>query len=278
MTSQKTASPKTVVVTGATDGIGQQTALELARRGHRVVLHGRRAERAEAARTAIARAVPGAELEVALFDLSSLAEVKRGAAELAARFPTIDVLLENAGLFANEPTLTVDGFESSFAVNHLAHALLALELRPQLAAAKQARLVVVSSVAHGRGRLDPADARLGRETDGGYGAYARSKLANVLFAAAAASHWAADGISAFSLHPGVIGTKLLRAGFSMEGASLESGALTSLHVALTPGLEGHSGAYFSDERQAQPSPAARDATRIESFWLRTAELLKPWRS
>jgi NAD(P)-dependent dehydrogenase (short-subunit alcohol dehydrogenase family) len=236
-----------VLVTGATDGIGRETARQLAARGAEVVVHGRDAARVEA--------VGGAHGAVA--DLASLAAVRGLAADLLARFPRIDAVVHNAGVFAKRRVETVDGFELTNAVHHLAPLLLTHLLLPALRAAPQPRVVFVASMAHLRGTIDPADLDLRRRFDG-HAAYAQSKLANVLTAVELARRL--PGFAVNSLHPGVVNTKLLREGFGSGGSeSLAEGARTSVALAVDPAFAGVSGKYFSALREARPSPLAGDA-------------------
>ena len=247
----------TILVTGATDGIGKQTALELARRGHHVLVHGRSEARVAATRDELVRQVKDARVDGVTFDLASLAAVRAGAARLLDQHERLHLLINNAGVFAHERRVSADGFELTFAVNHLAHFLLTELLLPRLQASGPARVVNVSSQAHQGSRLDVNDLQLTRGYSG-FAAYAASKLANVLHANALAARLDATRVTANSLHPGVIGTKLLKEGWGASGATLEQGARTSLYVALEPKLAGVSGRYFSDSREARPSTAALD--------------------
>jgi NAD(P)-dependent dehydrogenase (short-subunit alcohol dehydrogenase family) len=249
----------TILVTGATDGIGQQTALELARRGHHVIVHGRSEARVQATRDELRRKLGApARVDGVTFDLASLADVRAGAARVLGQFEALHVLINNAGVFAHERRLSADGFELTFAVNHLAHFLLTELLLPRLQAGAPARVVNVSSQAHQGGRLDLADLQLTRGYTG-FAAYAASKLANILHANALAARVDATRLTANSLHPGVIGTKLLKEGWGAGGASLEQGARTSVFVATAASLAGVTGRYFSDSRESRPSTAATNA-------------------
>jgi NAD(P)-dependent dehydrogenase (short-subunit alcohol dehydrogenase family) len=259
------AAAPTVLVTGATDGIGRATALALAARGATVLVHGRDPARA-AAVAREANAVPGApgDAESVVGDLASLAAVRALAAAVRARGAPLDVLVNNAGVAFRdaERRLSADGFELTFAVNHLAHFLLTRELLDLLAEAAArrggARVVTVSSELHARGRIDFDDLQ-GERRYGGTAAYANSKLANVLFARGLARRTAARGVTSNALHPGVIRTKLLRDGFgSNGGATVERGAATSVHLALHPAVAAVTGAYFVDSRETPPAAAALD--------------------
>lgn len=262
----ESATGRTIVVTGATDGIGKQTALELAKRGARVVVHGRTQEKAERVSQDIATASGATgRVEACAGELGSLDEVRRLGVALAGRYPTIDVLINNAGVFMHERVLTVDGFESTFAINHLAPFLLTLTLLPSLRASAQGRVVNVSSMAHSRGRLDFDDLDGERRFEG-YAAYATSKLANVLFSNELARKLGGTRVTSNALHPGVITTKLLMQGFGSTGASLERGAATSVKLAVEPSLAKTTGRYWSDEREVTPSVASRDVAAQARLW------------
>jgi NAD(P)-dependent dehydrogenase (short-subunit alcohol dehydrogenase family) len=263
---------KIVVVTGATDGIGRQTALELVRLGARVVVHGRARAKVDQTIAAIAAAQPGAQLEGAVADLASPAEVVAMAAELSRQHPRLDVLINNAGVFMNDRQLDAAGVELTFRVNHLAPMLLTHGLLGPLTAAGPGRVVNVSSIAHNRASLELADLRGGRPFDG-YAAYAGSKLANVLFTYSLADRYAPEQLSAFALHPGVIDTKLLRTGFNMRGADLASGARTSVYCASSPELAGQTGLYFQDGRKTPSSAASRDKAARDALWAESCRLL-----
>lgn len=246
-----------VVITGATDGIGAETARLLARAGARVVVHGRNREKAERVSSAI-----GTREAPVVADLSSMDAVRAMAEELRTRGEPIDVLLHNAGIFAEARTLTADGFESTLAVNHFAPFLLTHLLLQPLRASPQARVINVSSIAHNRGALDPHDPTMARGFSP-YGAYAASKLANVLFTLELARRLAGSTITVNALHPGVVSTKLLRAGFNMEGPdSHEDGAATSVFLALDPSVARTTGQYFVRSRQAPHAGKPKDARAL----------------
>ena len=257
------------LVTGATDGIGLATARELNKRGLIVLVHGRGEAKARVAATSVGpQAVP------VWGDLGSLKQVRALAVqtgEVLAGAP-LDVLVNNAGVFETERKESADGHELTMAVNHLAPFLLTQQLLPALKRAPQGRVVNVSSMAHARGHLDLADFDF-EKTFEGYAAYAASKQANVLFTRAHARRLKGTAVTTYALHPGVIGTKLLKKGFgSMGGGSLEQGAATSVYCATAPELAKVTGRYYSDSKEADAAPQAQDEQLEEALWTLSEKL------
>jgi NAD(P)-dependent dehydrogenase (short-subunit alcohol dehydrogenase family) len=264
---------RVVLVTGSTDGLGKATALALARAGMHVIVHGRNRPRVEAAVAELKAAAPDAEIEGVSFDLGTLGAVRTGAKAVIARAPQLDVLINNAGIFAGERVVTEDGVEATFAVNHLGPFLLTEMLIPALkAAGGGARIINVSSIAHGRGRLDVGDLAM---TTGwtGYGSYAQSKLAQVMHAVSLAERHAPGEIAAFSVHPGVVMTKLLRQGFGPVRGTTPDLAANSVVALATGKLSGPSGAYFSEGIQTPPADTALDAAAREALWKKCADIV-----
>ena len=259
-----------VLVTGATDGIGKQTALELARAGAGVIVHGRSAEKVAASAKSIVDETGSSTVSTAVADLSSLEAVRGLAKELGERVAAPTVLLHNAGVYEKSRHLTVDGFERTFAVNHLAPFLLTHLLLDRLA--PHARIVLVASGVHRGARIDLADLQLEHDYDG-YTAYAQSKLGNVLFANELAARLRHRELTVLSLHPGVIATKLLRAGFGGGGATLAVGAQTSVFAALDPSLEGKKGLYLDAAHISECSKTARDPELMRSVYEASCRLV-----
>jgi NAD(P)-dependent dehydrogenase (short-subunit alcohol dehydrogenase family) len=264
-----------VLVTGATDGIGRETARELARRGARVIPHGRNAARVEEVRTELAAIRPESSLAGLIGDLSDLSTVGTMVRELEGRAELPDVLLSNAGVFATELKTVMDGLELSMVVNHLSHYLMGELLLSSPAGARLRRIVNVSSMAHMRGTVGVVEDPCWRSRAyDGYVAYCDAKLANVLHAVAWAPRLAGRGITINALHPGVVTTKLLTTGFGIEGReSLAQGAETSVMLALEPGVDGVTGRYFVARRESRPQALAQDAAFAARFDAVTRTLL-----
>lgn len=257
--------PRSVLVTGATDGIGRATAAELAARGWHVLVHGRKPTKAAAAAADIGgTAVSG--------DFARLGEVVALAAQVREVTPVLDALVNNAGIYATRRELTDDGFEITIAVNHFAPFVLTHHLLAALKAAPAGRIVNVSSMTHSGAKLDPRTLNIERGWDP-YRAYAASKLANIVFTRQLAANLRRTAITANALHPGVVGTKLLRAGFSVAGDSPANGARTSVYLVDDPAVAEVSGQYFVDCRATPPSRAALDDKFAHAVWDATASAL-----
>ena len=266
---------KVCLVTGATGGIGRETALELARRGATVAIVARDEARGEATLAEVKRAGNGAAPVLFRADFGSLADVRRLAEEASRTLPRLDVLVNNAGAIHMERKRTADGHEMTFAVNHLAPFLLTGLLLPKLRASGGARVVNVASEAHRGATLD-FDDLMGERGYSGWKAYARSKLANLLFTYELARRLEGSGVTANALHPGVVATGFGRndPGWLRLAVRLLSpflldvrrGAATTLHVAAAPELERVTGRYFAKSRETASSPASHDREAQRRLW------------
>lgn len=266
---------KTILVTGATDGIGRETARQLLAQGHRVLVHGRNPEKAErAVRELLQKPAAGSALAVAA-DLSSMQEVLDLARQLHQRCESLDVLIHNAGVLENRYRLSADGFEMTMAVNHFAPFLLTYGALDLLQAAPAARIVTVSSMVHASGSLDLEQPSFlpRRGAYSGHEAYSASKLANVLFSAELARRLAGTRVSANCMHPGVIDTKLLHAGFAIKGSPAAEGARTSVFLATSEAVAGQSGKYYDHCREKPCSARGRDAALALALWRATEAAL-----
>jgi len=249
-----------VLVTGATDGIGRETALELARLGARVIVHGRSAARVRDAFEAVSRASSAPPPEPVVADFASLSSVREMAAELGARPQPINALINNAGVYMKRRELSADGIEMTLAVNHFAPFLLTHLLLASEAGKALERIVNVSSIAHSRASIDLEDIDNTKAEFDDYQAYASSKFANVLFTVELARRLEPREVRVNALHPGVVSTKLLTTGFEMRGPdSLGKGARTSVMLAISPEYAHISGSYFMEGRESRMNRRASDA-------------------
>lgn len=266
------------VITGTTHGIGRVIARELARAGLTVVMLCRDVQAAGAVQAEIQGVVSGSELHVVHCDLGSLASVREAAAAVRERFGPLRLLINNAGIVSAKHRMSVDGFELTFATNHLGPFLLTHLLLDRMDA-KQGRIVNTASRVHYKGRMDLECIRDPRAPYFGTTAYAQSKLANVLHTLALARRLAGSGVTVNCLHPGVVATNLLprwlqaiKPLISWVMFDAERGARTSLHVALARELHDVSGRYFDEnQREQQPAALAREIELQDRLWMRSAE-------
>lgn len=266
MTAAAIMTGKTVLVTGSTDGIGRQTAVELAALGADVLVHGRDARRGAAALAAVRTASAGGSAALYLADLSTRA----GAHDLAARVrdehARLDVLVNNAGVYSPERRVTGEGLELTFAVNVLAPFLLSQELLPVLRATAPSRIVNVSSASHWTGAMHWADLQSSAVYDS-IVAYDQSKLAMNLLSLEFARRLAGSGITVVCLDPGDVDTKLLRAGWpDLPGIDVVAGAATSVLLASSPDVVGVSGVYYEGGRETKPLAASLERGSQARLW------------
>lgn len=263
---------KIVLITGSTDGIGRHAAIELARMGAEVILHGRNKHRGDET-IKLFRNISGVVTpEYINADLSSLSRVKSLAVTMNSKYDHIDVLINNAGIFSREQTFTPDGIETTFAVNHLAHFSLSLQLLPLLLKSEQGRVITVSSMMHKNSPRIEFDDLQEINSYMDYSAYALSKLANVLFSVELAQKLQGTNVTSNSLHPGVINTKLLKAGFGMSGDPVEEGSKTSVYLASADNIADTTGKYFVNSREADASPYAYNPGLRKNLWKLSEEI------
>jgi NAD(P)-dependent dehydrogenase (short-subunit alcohol dehydrogenase family) len=265
------------VITGTTHGIGRVMSRELARAGKTVVMLCRDVTAANAVRDEISRLAPRARIEVVRCDLASLASVREAAAAVRRDYPSLGLLVNNAGMVSTRHRTSVDGFELTFATNHLGPFLLTALLSDHLD--RTARIVMVASRIHYRGRLDLAAVTNARVRYGATAAYAQSKLANVMHTFALARRMSGTGISVNCLHPGVVATNLLPRWLRVVKPLItrvvfdaERGARTGIYLALDQSVAGISGRYFDEYQLPRAaSPLANDIELQESLWNMSAE-------
>ena len=263
-----TTDQKTIVITGASDGIGLEASTQLARQGHHLVMVGRNPSKLTAAVKRVRGENPGARVESFVCDFASQANVRELADQLLAAYPRIDVLVSNAGTVFDKRSVTADGVESTFAVNHLAGFLLIELLLDRIVASAPARIVITSSVGHFSGTMDFDD--LGFER--GYAimrAYGRSKLANVLHTRHLARRLEGTGVTVNCLHPGAVATNIwsgapwfarpvLEIWKRVAMVSPATGGERLAFLATSPEVEGRTGGYYEQNRLKEPSDLARD--------------------
>lgn len=289
---------RVVLITGANSGLGLTSAVELARKGARVLLGCRSAERGATARDTVAQVAAGAKPEVVSLDLADLTSVEKAAAEVRERTgDALDVLINNAGVMGNPLQHTIDGFESQIGTNHLGHAALTWQLMPALRGSAAPRVVTVASLAHRNNGLDVDDLSFERRPYRASAAYSQSKLANLLFAFELGRRAEAGGLGLISVaaHPGITGTELaanmarqrdsalmvgaMRAFNTLFTQSTARGALPQLFAATNPHVA--NGAYFGPDglgemwgavKPVKTIRAARNEALAARLWNVTAEL------
>jgi len=266
------------LVTGANSGIGKATGLGLARLGGTVVMACRSATRGEAARQDIVRDSGNSKVYLEIVDLASEDSTRSFAEEFQRKYPRLDVLINNAGVYTPHREVTPDGLERTFEVNYLSGFLLTHLLLDLLKKSAPSRIVNVSSSAHSGGTIHFDDLQ-GEQRYGGFGAYGQSKLAQILFTQELARRLQGTGVTVNACHPGVIRTNLGMGGTSavvrfvrMFFKSPEKGAQTPIYLSVSPEVAGVTGKYFANNRLREPSRAAQDPDVARRLFDVSAEL------
>jgi retinol dehydrogenase 12 len=276
MNTEQTVQGKVCLVTGATAGIGKETARELARQGATVIVVGRSEEKAKSTVNEIRQETGNASVEWMLADLSVQEEIRRLAETFKSRYQRLDVLVNNAGAVMMARQESRNGIEMTFALNHLNYFLLTNLLLDVLKQSAPSRVVVVSSDAHRGGKMHWDDLQLKRGYNG-WKAYAQSKLANVLFAYELARRLEGTGVTANALHPGFVAsnffstnngswTRFVRPLLHLAAISVERGAETSVYLATSPEVEGVTGKYFADKKETRSNGASYDVEAQRRLW------------
>lgn len=271
------------LITGATEGIGRATAIELAAKGFKVVIAARNAAKAGAVVMEIEAATGRRDADFIVADLRSLADVRALSETFHQRYPRLDVLINNAGIFAGARQLTGDGFEASYQVNYLSQFYLTHLMLNALKAARQGRIINLSSSVHAGGKFDPHNLQSEKRFSA-FGTYANSKLLMLLFTIELAERLKATPVTANAVHPGVVKTPMmLRAPgiFRVVGylalpfaLSPQQGAATSVYLASSPEVSGASGRYFSRSREATIKTAFNTPEHRELLWNLSMQSLK----
>ncbi|CRZ14763.1 SDR family NAD(P)-dependent oxidoreductase [Mycolicibacterium neworleansense] len=270
---------KTAVITGASSGLGRESARALAAMDAHVVLAARNADALGQTRDWIRAEVPGAQVSSVIIDLASLASVRAAAPQIAALAPAIDVLLNNAGVMFTPFGHTQDGFETQFGTNHLGHFALTELLGPQFG--EGTRIVNLSSDGHRLGDIDLDDPNWQRRDYDKFAAYGAAKTANILHVVALDRRLRDRGVRAFAVHPGMVATNLARhmsredviavsgqaRARSVEVLTPEQGAATQVWAAVSTELDGSGGLYLADcAVRTDVAPYATDPYRAERLW------------
>ena len=273
---------KTVLITGANSGIGFEAAVRIAHLGADIVMVARNRQKAEAAIVAARERSGSGRFSLMLCDMSSMSDVRRLAAKVLATMPRLDVLVNNAGSVNNVRRITVDGLEQTFAANYLGHFLLTHLLLPLLRSSAPSRIVNVSSVGHRRGDLDFDNLQFEK---GGYSvmkAYGRSKLAQILFTRELAHRLVGTGVTANSLHPGAVATRIwshapwfarpVVAAAQLFMLTPGQGGEGIVYLAASPEVEGETGGYYAKNKRVEPSALARDGAIAARLWEESVKL------
>lgn len=283
------------IVTGATTGLGRETARALASVGAHVVVCGRSEAKCEESIAAIREAHPDASLEAQAFDLADLATVRIGAEAIRSRHSSISILVNNAGVMFTPEGRTEDGFETQFGTNHLGHFLLTNLLLPSLLAGAPSRVVNLSSAGHGFGDIRWDDPQFEADEYDKFEAYGQSKTANILFTLELDRRYAAAGLRSNAVHPGMIMTDLARhmeasdmeelgkrasareaagnGGGLPDFKSIEQGAATSVYAAASPEMEGVGGRYLDNVEFGTPADWATNLESAARLWTLSEELV-----
>ncbi|MGY4537253.1 NAD(P)-dependent dehydrogenase (short-subunit alcohol dehydrogenase family) [Mucilaginibacter sp. UYNi724] len=275
----------TTVITGATSGIGRETALALAKKDHALYLLVRDTERGEQLKQEIISATKNRNIYIVPCDLADLHSVRNAAGILKSSLLSINILINNAGGIFAEREESKDGFEMTFAVNHLAHFLLVQCLLPLLEKG-QARIINVSSEAHRMAKPNFNDLQWTKRPYSAWKAYGTAKLFNIYFTRSLAIKYGAKGISAFALHPGLVNTgfgtglsgigKLLMSLARPFMISAENGAQTTIYLALATRIDAQSGKYFKSSRPANTSAEATNDVGRDRLWELSMEIIEPF--
>jgi NAD(P)-dependent dehydrogenase (short-subunit alcohol dehydrogenase family) len=264
------APEATILVTGATDGLGKHVASALARRGATVLVHGRSSERLEVTLEEIRSQTSSQKVGSYLADLSSLAAVRDLADRILSEYDRLDVLVNNAGIIVQERKESEDGYELTFAVNYLSHFLLTSLLLPLLKGSAPARVVNVASA--GQSPIDFDDPMLERGYDA-MRAYSQSKLAQIMFTLELAERLSGSGVSVNALHPAsLMDTKMVQDTFGYTMSTVEEGSEAVVRLAASPELEGVTGRYFDGRREARADGQAYDKEARQTLWELSEEL------
>ena len=267
---------KICIITGATDGIGKQTALELSKQGFTLGLVGRNHEKGETVISEIQAETGNESLTFFEADLSLLAQVNAVAQQIKRTYDSIDVLLNNAGAYMSDFSQTEEEYETTFALNHLNYFLLTHELLDMVKAAPSGRAVNVASMAHKNATLDFDDLQMINNYSG-WTSYCRSKLMNIMFTYECHRSYADSGVTFNCLHPGFVNSNFgnnnsgfargsINAAKSLFAINVEKGARTNVYLASSEDVEGISGKYFNKCKPVKSSDVSYNDDDQKRLW------------
>jgi NAD(P)-dependent dehydrogenase (short-subunit alcohol dehydrogenase family) len=272
---------KTILITGASSGVGLATTKILAAKGHKIIMICRNVEKGLDIVENLQKEHPDYDLDVIGMDLEDLQSIVSGTKYIIAKYEALDVIINNAGGIFSEREITMNGFEKAFQVNHLGHFLLTVRLLPLLLESAESRVINLSSEYHRRGKID-IDNLNGEKKFGGWMQYGNTKLMNIVFAKALANKYQSKGLNAFSVHPGVV-----RTGFGSNNTGLlglfnkmpflitpEKGAETSVFLATEDIKNLKNGGYYKSAKLASADLQAHDTDNQEKLWAKSEAMLK----
>ena len=281
--ADNTMQGKVCLVTGATSGIGQEAAKELAQRGATVIVVGRNADKCAKTATQIRQQTGNAQVESMVADLSSLKDVRALAQQFKSKYSRLDVLMNNAGAIYLSRQASVDGFELTFALNHLTYFLLTNLLLDTLIASAPSRIINISSAMHYNAQLDFDDLQNARKYDG-MKVYGQSKLANVLFTYELARRLEGKRVTANAVHPGMVATnfaanngalgKIVRPLMNLGSISIARGAATMVYLAVSSDVDGMTGKYWVEKKERHSSLGSYDEAVQKKLWQVSEEMAK----
>lgn len=272
---------KTVLITGATDGVGKQTAIQLAAKGYSIVMMVRNKTKAEQTKAEILQKTPGAMVDYILADLTSFKQVRAAAQQFNDKYPKLDVLINNAGLMYPDKKITEDGFELCFQTNHLSHFLLTHLVLDKLKQSGQGRIINLSSEGHRMGKFDPENLNAEKNYSS-IGQYCFTKLCNVYFTYSLADKLKGTKITVNAVHPGVVRSSfgadndkgLLRPLFAIARLFMinnQQGAATSVFLASDPSVTSVTGKYFKNCKDTGTTRLAHNTANQKILWEYSAE-------
>ena len=255
---------KIILLTGATDGIGKQTAYQLANKNAILLLHGKNIEKGSKIKDDIIKKTGNNNIEYFNADFTSFSEIEKLSKNIHDKFSKIDILINNAGIYENQKIILENNIEKNFMVNHLANFSLTLKLLDLLKKSENARIINVSSMIHANS-IDFDNLNAEKFYSGDY-AYSLSKLCNILFTIELSIKLKNENITVNALHPGVINTKLLKAGWGASGNSTKEGAKRLLYLSESDEVKNITGKYFMNDEITEPAQVVFVQNIREKLW------------